>query len=220
MREFKYLLVHLAILTFLCPASVTQGGTREDLKPGADLRDPVVDALDGEPRGVAAQYLDQGRLLEQRSDLDGAIDAYRRAVAGFPRSAETHFALGKALLEAGSLHDALPSLTFAIRLDPGHTGALYERARLCLRLGLHGQALKDLDRLIGISPGVADYHYQRARAFMKLDSVHEAFRDFLRAHELDARYPRPTLHGQDKPAGGKPAVATIPRATRHAQPHA
>lgn len=217
MTKFKYLFLQLTILALLCPANVGNAGPLATVPPGTNTHDPVAEALHEAPRDMITQYPDQEKLLENRSDLVGAIGSYRRAVATSPRSAEAHFVLGKALFEAGSLQGALSSLTFAIRLDPGHAGALYERARLCLRLGFDGQALKDLDRLIDLSPGVADYHYQRARALMKLDNVREAFRDFLRAHELDARYPRPTLHGEDKPIVGKPAVATGPSATHQAQ---
>lgn len=220
MHEFKYLLLSLTIVALLGTAHAGNAGPRESPQPASGSHDTIANAPREAGHVATTQHLSQGRQLENRSDLAGAIAAYRLDVANSPRSAEAHFALGKALLEAGSLQGALPSLTFAIRLDPDHTGALLERARLCLRLGLHAQALKDLDRLIDISPGVADYHYQRARALMKLECITDAFRDFLRAHELDPRYPRPTLHGQDKIIGGKLAVAPDSHAMHRAQPRA
>jgi tetratricopeptide (TPR) repeat protein len=138
-----------------------------------------------------------GRRLEQRTDLSSTVAAYRRAADRSPRSAEAHCALGKALVKAGRHQSALLSFTVAIRLAPDHPTALYERALLCLRIRLFGQAAKDLGRLIELRPGVADYHYQRARALLELHRIRDAFRDFLRAHELDRTYPKPTLHEED-----------------------
>ncbi len=108
-------------------------------------------------------------------------------------SADAHFRQAEVLTRAGSLDAALSTYTLAIALSPDHEGALRGRWRLCVRLSLHRQALKDLTRLIELRPGKAEYRYERGRTHLKLHSVREAFRDFQKAHELDRRYPRPTL---------------------------
>lgn len=116
-------------------------------------------------------------------------------------SAAAHFRHAEALSQAGRLDAALSSYTLAITIDPDHAGALQGRWKLCSRLSLHRQALKDLSRLIELMPGRAEYHYERGRMLLKLNSVREAYRDFLRAYELDRRYPRPTLLEDDVPTG-------------------
>lgn len=121
-------------------------------------------------------------------------------------SAEAHFRLAEAFARAGRLDAALSTYTLAITVAPDHEGALKGRWQLCARLSMHRQALKDLSRLIEIRPGKAEYHYERGRTLLKLRSVRDAFRDFLRAHELDRRYPRPTLLEDQAPAG-RPRVA-------------
>lgn len=121
------------------------------------------------------------------------------AMDGGPAGA--HFRLAETLFQAGRLDAALSSYTLAITLEPDHAGALRGRWRLCSRLSLHRQALKDLSRLIELMPGRAEYHYERGRILLKLNSVRDAYRDFLRAYELDRRYPRPTLLDDDAPAG-------------------
>ena len=159
---------------------------------------------------IAGHMLENGRLLEQEADLPAAIATYRQAAAKFPHSAEAHCALGKALLKAGRRQSALLSFTVAIRLAPNNPTALYERSQLCMRIHLYGQAAKDLSRLIELRPGVADYHYQRARALLSLDRIRDAFKDFLKAHEIDRTYPKPTLHEEDGGIPTKVAQAPVP----------
>ena len=159
---------------------------------------------------MAAHMLENGRRLEKGADLPAAIATYRQAAARFPHSAEAHCALGKALLKAGRHQSALLSFTVAIRLAPNNPTALYERSQLCMRIHLYGQAAKDLSRLIELRPGVADYHYQRARALLSLDRIRDAFKDFLKAHEIDQTYPKPTLHEEDGGIPTKVAQAPVP----------
>lgn len=141
----------------------------------------------------ARQHLEGGRRLERESNLMAAIASYSKAASLAPDSAEIHFALGEALTKAERLQDALVRYTLAVTIAPEHGPAFQSRAQLCLRMGLYAQARKDLTRLISLRPGVADYHYQRATTHMKLRNMTEAYHDFLRAHELDKKYPRPTL---------------------------
>ena len=131
----------------------------------------------------------------------GADAEFTWAAPAKSATAEGHFRLAEALARAGRLDAALSTYTLAITFSPDHEGALKGRWRLCARLSLHHQALKDLSRLIEIRPGKAEYHYERGRTLLKLRNVREAFRDFKRAHELDRRYPRPTLLEEQKPAG-------------------
>ena len=129
------------------------------------------------------------------------LDGLPAAAAMEGGSAAAHFRHAEALSQAGRLDAALSSYTLAITLEPDHAGALQGRWKLCSRLSLHRQALKDLSRLIELMPGRAEYYYERGRILLKLNSVREAYRDFLRAHELDRRYPRPTLLEDDVPTG-------------------
>lgn len=139
-------------------------------------------------------------------------DGSSTAAAMEAGSAAVHFRLAEELFQAGRLDAALSSYTLAITLEPNHAGALQGRWKLCSRLSLHRQALKDLSRLIELMPGRADFYYERGRMLLKLNSVRDAYRDFLRAYELDRRYPRPTLLEDEVPTG-KVLVAKRPRWT-------
>lgn len=146
----------------------------------------------------AKRHMDGGRKLERERNLQGAIASYSKAASLAPESAEVHFALGEVLAKAENYQEALVRYTLAVTIAPTHTKALYGRSQLCLRMALYGQAVKDLSHLIELVPGIADYHYQRASTLMKLKNITEAYHDYLRAHELNKKYPRPTLMWKKK----------------------
>jgi len=154
----------------------------------------------------ARRHMDRGHELEKNQDFAGAVECYSMVVAVAPRSPEAHYRLAEALLNSGRSQAALLSYTLVITIDPRHVGALEGRARLCSRLEFHGQALRDLGKLIELRPSNAEYHYLRGRTFLKLKSVKAAYFDFLRANELDKKYPRPTLVGDEMPVIKKVAA--------------
>ena len=160
--------------------------------------------------GEARRYMESGNDLEKKQDLEGAIACYSKAVVIEPASPQVYYHLAEAQFKAGRFQSALLSYTLAITIDPNHIGALRGRSRLCFQLALHGQALKDLSRLIQLAPGNAEYHYQRAKALLKLNNVRSAYHDFLKAHELDNRYPRPTLLEDEVPVRKKTATRSTP----------
>jgi tetratricopeptide (TPR) repeat protein len=141
----------------------------------------------------ARRHLEIGRKLEQSRNLPEAIALYSKAASLAPDSAEIHFALGEALTKAQRYQEALVRYTLAVTIDPNHRNALSARSQLCLIMNLNAQARKDLSQLITLEPNVASHYYQRATTLMKLNCVTEAYHDFLRAHELDKKYPRPKL---------------------------
>lgn len=141
----------------------------------------------------ANQNTKAGQGPQAGQNLAGTIASFTKAANQAPNSADAHFALGEALARAERFQEALVRYTLAVTLDPSHTKALYGRSQLCRRMALHAQAYKDLSQLIVLKPGVADYHYQRGTVLLKLKNITEAYRDFLRAYELDKKYPKPTL---------------------------
>lgn len=190
MNSFKQITHLFIFMVFFCaPACLAVGETRVDQRSTAANREVKFASRE------AKRHIEGGLQLEKRLDLFGAIESYSKAATLVPDSAEVHFLLAEALTKAERFQDALVSYTLAVNFAPDHTKALYGRSRLCLRIALYGQAFKDLNKLITLSPGIADYHYQRARALMKLNKIEDAYYDFLRAHELDKKYPRPTLRG-------------------------
>lgn len=141
----------------------------------------------------ARRHFEGGRKLERERNLPEAIALYSKAATLAPDSAEVHFTLGVALTKAERYQEALVRYTLAVTLAPNHRNALDARSQLCLRMNLLAQARKDISQLISLEPNVAGHYYRRATTLMKMNCVTEAYHDFLRAHELDKKYPRPKL---------------------------
>ena len=182
--------IRTLIATFLLFLPATSQAWDEDggrAQPAGNRNDTLFVSME------ARRHVEGGQKLEQQRNLSGAIASYSKAASLAPNSAEIHFALGEALTKADRYQEALVRYTLAVTIAPQHKKALYGRSQLCLRMKLYAQACKDLSQLIELMPGVADYHYQRATTLMKMKSITEAYHDFLRAHELDKKYPRPSL---------------------------
>jgi tetratricopeptide (TPR) repeat protein len=188
MKSFKQT-IHLFVFVVFFSASTCLAAEETRVEQSTNAANDQVKFASHE----AKRHIEGALKLEKQLDLFGAIESYSKAAALAPDSAEVHFLFAEALTKAKRFQDALLRYTLAVNIAPDHTKALYGRSRLCLRIALYGQAFKDLNKLITLSPGIADYHYQRARALMKLNNIEDAYYDFLRAHELDKRYPRPTL---------------------------
>lgn len=184
---YSILVVFLSLITVAnCPAAATISGSDGAYEQQSKNNVKIASM-------EAKRHMDGGRKLERERNLQGAIASYSKAARLAPESAEVHFALGEALAKAENFQEALVRYTLAVTIAPTHTKALYGRSQLCLRMALYGQAFKDLSQLIELVPGVADYHFQRATTLMKLKNITEAYHDYLKAHELNKKYPRPTL---------------------------
>lgn len=69
-------------------------------------------------RQVSEVYNNLGTLLVQLRDPEGAVRAYRHAVAGAPNSATAYFNLGLTLADQGNSAEAEHHLDAAVRLKP------------------------------------------------------------------------------------------------------
>jgi Flp pilus assembly protein TadD len=73
------------------------------------------------PNAVA--LTNEGILLQQKGDLDGAIAKYRAALAVDPTDAQAHLGLGSALQRKKDVDGAIAEYRAAIKKDPGLAGA-------------------------------------------------------------------------------------------------
>jgi len=98
----------------------------------------------------------RGYALQERGELDAAIECYQEALALDPSQVQAHNNLGNAYKDLGRMHDALDSYRSAIAVD----GALAE-AHLNLGIALHqaeafGEAAECYRTALKLEPVLAD----------------------------------------------------------------
>ncbi|KAG7282917.1 hypothetical protein CRUP_018417 [Coryphaenoides rupestris] len=93
---------------------------------------------------------------------------------------ESHLAMGKKLLAAGQLADALSHFHAAVDGDPQNYMSYYRRATVYLAMGKSKSALPDLSRVIELKPDFTSARLQRGNLLLKQGNLDEAESDFKR----------------------------------------
>lgn len=137
---------HLAFLK--PPASDARSG-KQWFERGAELEasdpqaacDAYRHALDADPR-FADAYVNLGRLLHERGELDAAEVVYRSAVAKGVADATLLFNLGVLEEDRGEPKQAVESYRAALVAAPDLADAHFNLARLCASQGLAQEAMR------------------------------------------------------------------------------
>lgn len=95
--------------------------------------------------------LEQGRMQDAITQLQKATDKA-------PQEAHIWLELGKAWLLEGTLEQAGPALSEAIKLDRNLDEAFHQRAIVLLRADQPEAALPDIERALHLQPQQADYY--------------------------------------------------------------
>ena len=111
----------------------------------------------------ASIYMQLGGVLWKLGDSMRALEAFERAVAGAPGSAEAHYNLGSAQLELGRFDAAEHSAREVLRLRPGFSEALMLRAAAVAATGSVDAAV-ELLRTPGGQDATAAQHQGPATA--------------------------------------------------------
>jgi tetratricopeptide (TPR) repeat protein len=96
----------------------------------ADACSQLVCALEllGRRADGARAWLHLGIALQARDLFQGAVAAYRQAIAREPNCLDAHLRLGSLLLTNGEAVEALAHLRIAVGIDPEHIGAHFKLA--------------------------------------------------------------------------------------------
>uniref|UniRef100_A0A674F4G9 DnaJ homolog subfamily C member 3 n=1 Tax=Salmo trutta TaxID=8032 RepID=A0A674F4G9_SALTR len=106
------------------------------------------------------------------------IDLRYEGVCGKDESLGNHLEMGKKLLAAGQLADALSHFHAAIDGDPENYMAYYRRATVYLAMGKSKSALPDLSKVIELKPDFTSARLQRGNLLLKQGRLDEAESDF------------------------------------------
>ena len=122
-------------------------------------------------------------LLEQRSDLAALAADYAQNGAAY------HYREGSARYGLRDRAGAQRAFDAALRADPQHVDALYERGLLNFAAGEHTAAIEDFDAALRLSPRAANAYYARGLAYSASNDDASAINDFTRALELQSNNP-------------------------------
>ncbi|XP_069010006.1 dnaJ homolog subfamily C [Embiotoca jacksoni] len=103
---------------------------------------------------------------------------YEGVKCGKDGSVDNHMEMGKKLLAAGQLADALSHFHAAVDGDPKNYMAYYRRATVFLAMGKSKSALPDLSRVIELKPDFTSARLQRGNLLLKQGKLDEAESDF------------------------------------------
>ncbi|XP_006639060.2 dnaJ homolog subfamily C isoform X1 [Lepisosteus oculatus] len=103
---------------------------------------------------------------------------YEGVQCGKNAGLESHLEMGKKLLAAGQLADALSHFHAAVDGDPKNYLAYYRRATVYLAMGKSKSALPDLSKVIELKPDFTSARLQRGNLLLKQGKLDEAETDF------------------------------------------
>lgn len=95
-----------------------------------------------------------------------------------PDEVDQHLEMGKKLLAAGQLADALSHYHAAVDGDPNNYLTYYKRATVYLALGKSRSALPDLHKVVELKPTFTAARMQRGNVFLKQGKLMDALKDF------------------------------------------
>ncbi|XP_057709531.1 dnaJ homolog subfamily C member 3a [Corythoichthys intestinalis] len=110
---------------------------------------------------------------------------YEGVKCGREGSVDHHMEMGKKLLAAGQLADALSHFHAAVDGDSKNYLAYYRRATVYLAMGKSKSALPDLSKVIELKPDFTSARLQRGNLLLKqgkLDEAESDFRNVLKVH--------------------------------------
>ncbi|XP_054609752.1 dnaJ homolog subfamily C member 3b [Dunckerocampus dactyliophorus] len=126
-------------------------------------------------------------LLTAILELDGVLAATRAEI-------EHHLEMGRHLLAAGQLAEALSHYHFAVEADSKNYLTFYKRAAVFLAMGKSKSALPDLTRAIQLKPDFLAARLQRGNILLKQGNVQEAHQDFEAVLQRSPEHPEAQEH--------------------------
>jgi tetratricopeptide (TPR) repeat protein/serine/threonine protein kinase len=144
-------------------------------------------ALRSDSPGV---YLNLGRALSTKEDLDSAMRCYQAALQIDPNYAMAHTNLGFELYQKGDEDGAIRCWQAAIRIDPNHGlahlmlgGALGNKGRL-------DEAIAELQKGLGFMRADAEGHYNLGWVLQRQGKLDDAIAAFREAIRLKQEFPK------------------------------
>lgn len=164
--------------------AVREGGQDVALESGQLLMDFDIARGPGHVlsfhQGAAPASIDwtaRGQTIEA-TDRDGAIAAYRNAIADDVPDVRAHLALGALLHESRALDEALAVYDQGLSRAPADAALHYNRAIVLEDLARVDEALAAYERCLSIAADFADAHWNVARLYEARGGAQQALQHF------------------------------------------
>lgn len=136
------------------------------------------------PAQTALIWFERALAREQRADVTGACEAYRRAIELDPEMADAHINLGRLLQEQGDVAEAARLYHLAIECTPDDPVAHYNLAITLEDQRHFAAAVSHYQRALACDSDFADAHFNLGRLLDRLGRRSEAIRHLLSYKKL------------------------------------
>ncbi len=134
---------------------------------------------------VSENYVDQGLHALEGGDYSTAIDVFTKALRlSLGDLAEIHYRRGVAYWGLNDDEQALADWDEALRRNPYHSAAYYERAQVWEQRGNDEAAAQDYSRAVTLNPRMAEGWFARGLLYERLGHLEAADHDFTQALRL------------------------------------
>lgn len=141
--------------------------------------------LQQHPSSRAGPYIELGDAMRHTGDINGAIDAYREALARDPLSSRGQRRLGAALGEAGRGGEGLSVLDTALHHEAGNALLWYEKALIERKTGDLRDATADFLKALDAKPDFAEAQNDLGSSLAQGGNLPDAEAAFRRALAID-----------------------------------
>jgi tetratricopeptide (TPR) repeat protein len=169
---------------------VKEGASRWHAESGQYLLafegDPARGALKVLEQPPGQDWLQAGADLEE-TDTEGALKAYRHALAADPKRVEAHLSLGWLLHECGRHAEAEQAYRAGLKTCGADALLLYNLGVLLEDMGRKPEAAQAYESALQESPDFADCHYNLALLCEELERPRDAIRHMASYRKLVKR---------------------------------
>ncbi|MFZ1964379.1 MAG: tetratricopeptide repeat protein [Roseiarcus sp.] len=130
--------------------------------------EPILRAATRTPSASDATCFHYGLTLQNLDRPQEALEAFGKALAKNPRSADAWFGRGSVLLESGKPEEAIVQCDRAIALNPDYYRAYHDKGAALFMLRRYAEAALNQDACLRINPSFAPAHLVKAKALAAL----------------------------------------------------
>ena len=152
-----------------------------DYRDAISIWSTVVEVMPLNARG----HLSLGAALENKGDIEAALERYHRAIDLRPGFADAHGNLGATLGSMGQFEEAVHHLRIAVSRRPGHGVAHYNLGTALASLGRAEEGITHYRRAIEIDPTTVRAHHNLGKLLASRRQYDEAASHFRRTLILD-----------------------------------